>query len=51
MLNELDKEMEGRNLPFVRYADNVMISCKFKRAVQRVMESIARFIEGNYFLV
>jgi group II intron reverse transcriptase/maturase len=50
MLNELDKELESRGLPFVRYADDAMIFCKSKRAAQRVKESITRFIEGKLFL-
>ena len=40
MLNELDKEFERRELPFVRYADDSMIFCKSKRAARRVKESI-----------
>lgn len=32
MLNELDKELESRGLPFVRYADDAMIFCRSKRA-------------------
>ena len=40
MLNELDKELEHRGLPFVRYADDSMIFCKSKRAAMRVKESI-----------
>ncbi len=43
MLNELDKELERRGLPFVRYADDSMIFCKSKRAAMRVKESITRF--------
>jgi group II intron reverse transcriptase/maturase len=50
MLNELDKELESRGLPFVRYADDAMIFCKSKRAAQRVKESITRFIEGKLLL-
>jgi group II intron reverse transcriptase/maturase len=50
MLNELDKELESRGLPFVRYADDAMIFCKSRRAAQRVKESITRFIEGKLFL-
>ena len=45
MLNELDKELERRGLPFVRYADDSMIFCKSKRAAMRVKESITRFID------
>ena len=50
MLNELDKELTRRGLPFVRYADDSMIFCKSKRAAKRVKESIARFIEGKLHL-
>lgn len=50
MLNELDKELERRGLPFVRYADDSMIFCKSKRAATRVKESITRFIEGELYL-
>ena len=50
MLNELDKELERRGLPFVRYADDSMIFCKSKRAAMRVKQSISRFIEGTLYL-
>ena len=50
MLNELDKELERRELPFVRYADDSMIFCKSKRAARRVKESITRFIERTLYL-
>lgn len=50
MLNELDKELERRGHPFVRYADDAMIFCKSKRAARRVKSSITRFIEGKLFL-
>ena len=50
MLNELDKELERRGLPFVRYADDSMIFCKSKRAAKRVRESITKFIEGKLYL-
>lgn len=49
-LNELDKELERRGLPFVRYADDSMIFCKSKRAAMRVKESITRFIENTLYL-
>ncbi len=50
MLNELDKELERRGLPFVRYADDSMIFCKSRRAAMRVKESITRFIENTLYL-
>ena len=50
MLNELDKELERRGHPFVRYADDAMIFCKSKRAAERVRDSITEFIEKNLHL-
>jgi RNA-directed DNA polymerase len=45
MLDKLDKELERRGHRFVRYADDVSIYVKSKRAGERVMESISTFIE------
>jgi len=50
MLNELDKELEGRGHKFVRYADDCMILCKSKRAAQRTLAHIIPFIEGKLYL-
>lgn len=50
MLNELDKELELRGHKFVRYADDVMIFCKSKRAANRVLENIIPYIENKLFL-
>ena len=50
MLNELDRELERRGLPFVRYADDCVIFCRSPRAAERVCESISRFIEKELFL-
>ena len=50
MLNELDKELERRGHPFVRYADDAMIFCKSKRAAGRVRGSITEFIEKRLHL-
>lgn len=47
LLNELDKELERRGHPFVRYADDGLIFCKSRRAAERVKESVTRFIESN----
>ena len=44
MLNELDKELEARGLDFVRYADD-LIMVGSRQAAERVMKSVARFIE------
>lgn len=50
MLNELDKELTGREHRFVRYADDIVILCKSRRGAERVMESITHFIESRLFL-
>ena len=44
VLDELDKELEKRKLRFVRYADDFMIYVKSKRAGERVMKSVSKFI-------
>ena len=45
MLNQLDKELEARNLHFTRYADDCVILVKSEAAAKRVMYSITDFIE------
>lgn len=47
VLDELDKELERRNLAFCRYADDCNIFVKTRKAGERVMGSITRFIEGK----
>lgn len=51
MLNELDRELEGRGLRFVRYADDCIIMVKSEMAARRVMRSVTRFIEEKLGLV
>ena len=43
-LDELDKELEKRGLPFVRYADDFVIFTKREAAAQRVYASVERFL-------
>jgi len=45
VLDELDKELEERNLEFCRYADDSNIFVKTERAAVRVMGSIKKYIE------
>lgn len=45
MLDELDKELENRGHKFVRYADDISIYVRSKKASIRVKESMIRFIE------
>ena len=47
VLDELDAELERRGLRFVRYADDVNIYVRSRKAADRVMESITRFIEDK----
>jgi hypothetical protein len=51
VLDELDKELERRNLDFCRFADDCNIFVRSHKAAQRVMESIGKFIEGRLKLV
>jgi group II intron reverse transcriptase/maturase len=44
VLDELDKELESRQLKFARYADDCVIYVGSKRAGERVMGSVSRFI-------
>ena len=50
MLNECDKELAKRGHRFVRYADDLLIFCKSKRAAERTLENIVPFIEQKLFL-
>lgn len=45
MLHELDKELDGRGLNFVRYVDDSLIMVRSEKAASRVMKSITKFIE------
>ena len=47
MLNELDKELTKRGLKFCRYADDCNIYVRSRKAADRVMVSITKFIEGK----
>ena len=46
-LNEYDKEMERRSVPVVRYADDIVVLSKSKRAAERLLESTQRYLEGK----
>jgi group II intron reverse transcriptase/maturase len=47
ILDDLDKELERRGHKFVRYADDCNTYVKSKRAGERIMESVKRFVEGR----
>jgi len=44
MLDDLDRELNKRGLRFVRYADDFIILLKSKRAGERVLKSITRYL-------
>ena len=45
LLDVLDKELERRGHKFIRYADDLAIFVKSKRAGDRVLESVSRYLE------
>ena len=45
LLDDLDKELEQRGHAFIRYADDCNIYVRSKRAGERVMASITRYLE------
>ena len=47
LLDDLDQELERRGLRFVRYADDCNIYVRSRRAGERVMQSITRFLTGK----
>ncbi len=47
VLDELDKELEKRGHDFCRYADDCNIYVGSRKAGERVMESLIKFIEGK----
>lgn len=49
-LDKLDKELEHRNLRFVRYADDCNIYVRSEMAANRVMKSITKWLEKKLYL-
>ena len=47
MLDDLDKELMRRGHRFARYADDCNVYVRSRRAGERVMESVRRFVEGR----
>ena len=50
-LDPLDKELERRRHRFARYADDFLVMVKSAKAAERVMKSLARYVEGTLKLV
>jgi RNA-directed DNA polymerase len=51
LLDDLDKELERRRHCFARYADDFVILVKSRRAAERVMASVTRFLERKLKLI
>jgi RNA-directed DNA polymerase len=47
VLDEFDQELERRGLRFARYADDCNIYVRSRRAGERVMESVTRFVTAR----
>ncbi|NCC85708.1 MAG: group II intron reverse transcriptase/maturase [Clostridia bacterium] len=46
-LNKFDQEMADRNVPVIRYADDIVILAKSGRAAERLLESGKKYLEGK----
>ena len=46
-LNGFDHEMESRGVHVVRYADDIVVLAKSKRAAERLLESSRKYLEGK----
>jgi RNA-directed DNA polymerase len=51
LLDDLDKELERRGLPFVRYADDFVIFTRSLRSAHRVFASVNRYLTRRLRLV
>ena len=47
LLDDLDKELERRGHDFCRYADDCNVYVRSRRAGERVLASVTRFVEGK----
>jgi len=46
-LNEFDQEYKKRGVPCIRYADDIVLLAKSKRASERLLESSIKYLEGT----
>jgi RNA-directed DNA polymerase len=46
-LNEFDQEMKSRGVIVIRYADDIVVLAKSKRAAMRLLESCRNYLEGK----
>lgn len=47
MLDDLDRELESRGHRFVRYADDLRVFVRSRRAAQRVLDGVTDIVEGR----
>ena len=46
-LNKFDHEMESRGVHVIRYADDIVVLAKSRRAAERLLESSRKYLEGK----
>ena len=46
-LDKYDQEMRRRGVTFVRYADDIVVLAKSRRAAERLLESSKKYLEGK----
>ena len=46
-LDEFDKEYEKRGVPCIRYADDIVLLAKSKRAAERLLVTSTKYLEGT----
>ena len=46
-LNEFDQEFQKRGVPFVRYADDIVLLANSERAAKRLLETSTDYLEGK----
>ena len=51
LLDELDVELEKRGHKFVRYADDFVILCRSRRAGERILRSVRRYLADELKLI
>ena len=51
LLDDLDRELEHRGLPIVRYADDFVIFTKSSESARRVFHSVSRYLTDHLRLV
>ena len=46
-LNEFDQEFQKRGVPCIRYADDIVLLAKSRRASERLLETSTKYLEGT----